>query len=68
MTEELFRQDAYLRQCDATVVAVDGDGVWLDRTVFYPSGVGSPGTPGFCGCLRDGNLKSPIRGRIRPET
>ncbi|MBW7849743.1 MAG: alanyl-tRNA editing protein [Rhodospirillales bacterium] len=46
MTEELFRQDAYLRQCDATVVAVDGDGVWLDRTVFYPSGGGQPGDTG----------------------
>lgn len=46
MIEELFRQDAYLRRCDATVVGVDGDAVWLDRTVFYPAGGGQPGDSG----------------------
>lgn len=46
MTEELFRQDAYLKTCEARVVAVDGYGVRLDRTVFYPEGGGQPGDTG----------------------
>ncbi len=46
MTEELFREDSYLRDCDATVVAVDGNSVTLDRTVFYPLGGGQPGDIG----------------------
>ena len=46
MTEELFRDNAYLDACDAAVVAVDDEGVVLDRTVFYPLGGGQPGDTG----------------------
>jgi len=46
MTEELFRRDSYLRGCDAAVVAVEGQSVALDRTVFYPLGGGQPGDTG----------------------
>jgi misacylated tRNA(Ala) deacylase len=42
----LFRDDAYLRQCEATVVAADARGIQLDRTVFYPTGGGQPGDSG----------------------
>jgi len=45
-TEELFREDALLAECVATVVAVDGRGVQLDRTVFYPQGGGQAGDRG----------------------
>lgn len=52
MTELLFREDAYLRSCDATVVAVHGDAVELDHTVFYPLGGGQPGDTGTIGPWR----------------
>jgi misacylated tRNA(Ala) deacylase len=46
MTEELFREDATLAECQARVVAVDARGVQLDRTVFYPQGGGQAGDRG----------------------
>jgi misacylated tRNA(Ala) deacylase len=46
MTQDLFRQDAYLTECSATVTAVDEHGIVLDRTVFYPLGGGQAGDAG----------------------
>ncbi len=46
MTEELFREDATLLTCEATVVAVDEAGIVLDRSVFYPLGGGQAGDAG----------------------
>jgi misacylated tRNA(Ala) deacylase len=46
MTEELFREDATLSECDAVVTQVDERGVQLDRTVFYPHGGGQAGDRG----------------------
>jgi misacylated tRNA(Ala) deacylase len=46
MTDELFREDAYRRHCEARVTTVDAEGICLDRTVFYPLGGGQPGDTG----------------------
>src|SRR6185436_5958128 len=38
--------------CEATVLAVHGDAIELDRTVFYPLGGGQAGDTGTLGGLR----------------
>ena len=42
MTDRLYLRDADLRSFVATVVAVDGDRVELDRTAFYATSGGQP--------------------------
>jgi misacylated tRNA(Ala) deacylase len=51
--ELLFREDAYLTNCAATVTASGPQGLRLDRTVFYPTGGGQPGDSGWL-ILADG--------------
>lgn len=47
MTEELFREDGYLRECTAQVLRLEDQAVVLDRTVFYCMGGGQPGDTGM---------------------
>ncbi|MGZ5194403.1 MAG: alanyl-tRNA editing protein [Ramlibacter sp.] len=47
MTQDLFRQDAYLRECAAHVTGMGEQGILLDRTVFYPLGGGQAGDTGL---------------------
>jgi misacylated tRNA(Ala) deacylase len=46
MTDALFRDDSYLKDCQASVIAAGPEGIVLDRTVFYPMGGGQPGDTG----------------------
>ncbi len=48
MTELLFREDAYVNESDAAVVAHTPEGgIVLDQSVFYPTGGGQPGDSGI---------------------
>ncbi len=51
MTELLYLRDAYLREFDAEVIALDDAGhrVALDRSAFYPTGGGQPHDTGTLG-------------------
>jgi len=81
-TELLFRDDAYLKTAAARVVAVHERGIELDRTIFYPQGVGQVGATGLLlrewgepiliadtrkGDVIDSVLHVPIAGMPRPE-
>src|ERR1700738_4298393 len=45
-TRALFRDDAYLTHCEATIHAIDDPGIRIDQTVFYPLGGGQAGDAG----------------------
>lgn len=65
-TEALFRDDAYLAEATATVVAVDDRGILLDRTIFYAT---SGGQPGDTGTLTAGDGRSVlVTGTVTGET
>lgn len=46
MTERLYYNDPFSRECEATVLRVEPGGerstIWLDRSVFYPTTGGQP--------------------------
>ena len=61
-TECLFRDNSYLKDCEARVVALtDKGGIVLDRTVFYAT---SGGQPGDTGALTAANVRIPIETAI----
>ena len=61
-TECLFRDDSYLKDCEARVVALtDQGGIVLDRTVFYAT---SGGQPGDTGAMTAGGVRIPIESAV----
>ena len=52
MAELLFRENPYLKACEAKVLAVHENTVELDRTIFYPLGGGQAGDTGRIGDCR----------------
>jgi misacylated tRNA(Ala) deacylase len=48
-TDLAYLRDAFVREFDATVIAVDGNRVALDTTYFYPTGGGQPHDTGTLG-------------------
>jgi misacylated tRNA(Ala) deacylase len=64
-TVPLFRDDAYQRACEATVLSAGERGIVLDRTVFYPA---SGGQPGDTGSLRADGEVFPIGSTVPAET
>ncbi|TPK49782.1 alanyl-tRNA editing protein [Mesorhizobium sp. B2-5-4] len=66
-TEALFRDDAYLRTADATVVAInERGGIILDRTIFYATSGGQPGDSGTLECANGSRIE--IAATITGET
>ncbi len=65
-TELLFREDAYLRNASAQVLAANERGIVLDRTIFYPLGGGQAGDTGFL--LRENGERIPIADTRKGET
>lgn len=47
MTENLYQLDSYCQEFEATVTAIDGQAVALDRSAFYPGGGGQPHDTGL---------------------
>src|SRR4051794_27558386 len=64
-TELMFQRDAYLKEFDAIVIAVDGESgeIVLDRTAFYAGGGGEPNETGQLARSSDGHEWRLIAGR-----
>jgi misacylated tRNA(Ala) deacylase len=67
VSEALFRDDPYLREAEARVVAVnDRGGIILDRTVFYATSGGQPGDTGHF--ARNGGARIAIAATVTGES
>jgi misacylated tRNA(Ala) deacylase len=65
-TDALFRDDAYLATCEASVVEInERGGIVLDRTIFYPTGGGQAGDSGAL--VVEGGATIPIATTVYDE-
>ncbi len=67
MTELLYQTDSYIREFVAAITGIDAEqnGVFLDRTAFYPGGGGQPNDVGYL--IIDGktyNISKVVRGNL----
>lgn len=46
MSEALYLEDSYLKECDSVVESAEGKGVVLAQSIFYPRGGGQPADTG----------------------
>lgn len=65
VADMLFRDNAYLKTAEATVVAADERGIFLDRTVFYATSGGQPGDTGAL--VRSDGSRIAIAGTVTGE-
>jgi len=42
MTQQIYLEDSYIKEFDATVLKIEGNNVYLDKTAFYAQGGGQP--------------------------
>lgn len=67
VTNALFRDDAYLREAEGKVAAInDRGGIILDRTIFYATSGGQPGDTGFL--IRPDGSRIAVAATITGET
>ncbi|MCH8827883.1 MAG: alanyl-tRNA editing protein [Chloroflexi bacterium] len=64
MTEALYHEDSYMREFQAVVTDVAGQGVVLDRSAFYPGGGGQPSDTGV---LRAGDVEYNVTRVVRKD-
>lgn len=67
VTNALFRDDAYLKEAEGKVSAInDRGGIILDRTIFYATSGGQPGDTGFL--MRADGSRIAVAATITGET
>ncbi len=58
MTAKIFHYDSYRRELTATIKQIEGNKIFLDRTIFYPTGGGQNNDTGFIENYRVNDVKS----------
>jgi Ser-tRNA(Ala) deacylase AlaX len=47
MTEKLFYSEPYTKEIISKIIKINGNKIFLDKTIFYPQSGGEPGDKGF---------------------